>query len=69
MNILNRFPSADNYADELLMMCIRRVILDTMWARERSIVWFNWLEGQKFVKMQKFLGLEHCALPSQGPSK
>ena len=66
LNIHNMFPSASNHADELLMMCIRRVILDSMWARERPTVQSNLLEGHRYVKMQKLLGLEHCTLLSQG---
>ena len=67
LNIHNRFPATGNHADELLMMCIIRVILDSMWARERSIVRSNLLEDRQYVKTQKLLKLDHCALPGKGP--
>ena len=47
------------------MMCIRRIILDSMWAREWSTVESNWLEGRQFVKLQKLLGLEHWIFPNK----
>lgn len=33
LNIRQRFPAIGNYTDELLLLCIGRVILDRMWTR------------------------------------
>lgn len=67
LNIHNRFPIKGNHADDLLLICIRRVILDSMWARERSTVRSNLYEIRRYVKLQATLGLEHQALPPQEP--
>ena len=41
LNIYQRFPVVVNHTDELLVLCIRRVILDRMRAREWSTVHSN----------------------------
>ena len=41
MNVQKRLPCPGNTQDELLMKCLRRVILDSFWSRERSTVCGN----------------------------
>ena len=52
LNIHNRFPTADNHFDELLLMCIRRVILNSMSDRDWSTVHSSLLEVFQYVKIQ-----------------
>ena len=66
-NLKGRNPRAGCYQDDLLLMCIQRVVLDSFWSRERSTVNSNRLEGVKFVELQETLGLKRKALPPQGP--
>ena len=66
-NLKGRNPVPGRHQDELLLMCIRRVVLDSFWSRERSTVNSNRLEGAKFVELQEILGLKRRALPPQGP--
>ena len=67
INIHNRLPNRRSHQDNLLLLCIRRVILDSFWSREPSTVHANWLEGNRFRKIQKNFGLEMSSLPPQGP--
>ena len=67
LNIHGRLPSRSDPTDNLLLTCIRRVSIDSMWSRERSTVRSNLYKGLGYLKFQKRLGLEHRALPPQGP--
>jgi hypothetical protein len=66
-NIKKRLPLEGNHVDELALLCIQRAILDSLWARERSTVNSNRLEGKKFLAMQRALGFEVDCLPARGP--
>jgi hypothetical protein len=66
-NITKRLPVGSNHVDTLDLMCIQRVILDSFWARERSTVNLNRLEGKKFLAMQRRLGFKVDFLPPKGP--
>ena len=67
LNIKGRLPAEGDHTDELLLKCIRRVNLDSLWARERSTVQANWLEGIRYVKVQSSFDLGSSCLPQQGP--
>ena len=67
LNIHGRLPVDGNPTDDLLLICIRRVLLDSFWARERSTVRSNMYEGLRYLEVQDRLGLKHCALRPQGP--
>ena len=41
MNVRKRLPCPGNAQNELLMKCLRRVILDSFWSCERSTVCGN----------------------------
>jgi hypothetical protein len=66
-NIKRRLPVDGNHMDNLALVCIQRAILDSFWARERSTVNSNQLEGKKFLIMQRTLGFEVDCLPPRGP--
>ena len=55
-----------NARDELLMICIRRIILDSFWARESSTVAKNLLDAKRFVEQSKQLGVGD-PLPARNP--
>jgi hypothetical protein len=55
-----------NLFDLLTMLCIRRAILDSLWARERSTVNSNRLEGVRYLGICRALGLEKDAYPPWG---
>jgi hypothetical protein len=67
ISINGRLPNKDNPADALLLCCMRRANLDGFWARERSTVYSNMLEGCKFLANQKLLGINSASLPPRGP--
>jgi hypothetical protein len=67
LNITKRLPVGSNHVDTFDLMCIQRAILDSFWARERSTVNSNRLEGKKFLVMQRRLGFEVDCLPPRGP--
>mmetsp|Transcript_22807 Transcript_22807/g.34546 ORF Transcript_22807/g.34546 Transcript_22807/m.34546 type:complete len:159 (+) Transcript_22807:661-1137(+) len=52
--------------DEMMMLCIRRVILDSFWARERSTVAANRREGSKYLDIHTNLG-ERNPYKTRGP--
>jgi hypothetical protein len=56
-----------NVYDLLVLICIRRAILDSLWARERSTVNSNRLEGVRYLGICASLGLEDEAYPPRGP--
>jgi hypothetical protein len=67
ININGTLPNQDNSADALLLCCMRRANLDGFWARERSTVYSNMLEGRRFLANQKLLGINLASLPPRGP--
>ena len=62
-----RTPEPDLHQDNLLLLCLCQVILDSFLSWERSTVNSNRLEGIGFVKSQELLGLGRKALPCLGP--
>jgi hypothetical protein len=67
INMKGRPPKAGNLYDELVLVCVRRASLDTLWARERSTVYSNRLEGLRYLEICKSMGLEEEAYPPRGP--
>jgi hypothetical protein len=66
-NMRGRWPLLGNLFDLLTMLCIRRAILDLLWAGERSMVNSNRLEGVRYLGIFRVLGLEKDAYPLRGP--
>jgi hypothetical protein len=66
-NMKGRRPRPLNLFDALVLLCIRRAILDTLWARERSTVNSNRLEGVRYLGICDSLGLSDEAYPARGP--
>ena len=67
MNVQKRLPCPGNAQDELLLKCLRRVILDSFWSRERSTVQGNWnLICNSMVEGQA-MGMGSKVLPTLGP--
>ena len=60
-----RYPSSRE-EDKLLQLCIRRAILDSFWARERSTVEKNWREVKGLLETSATMGLD-SPLPNRGP--
>lgn len=50
--------------DNLLMICIRRAILDSFWARESSTVQANRREIEKYIRILKTVGVTPQFEPS-----
>jgi hypothetical protein len=67
INIKGCFPEKNNAEDELLLSCMRRANLDAFWSREQSTVYYNMLEGRRFLANQKLLGIASASLPPRGP--
>jgi hypothetical protein len=57
-NIQGRNPLTGNEKDTLLLICIRRSILDSFWSREPSTIVRNMYEGMKGVCLGQRLGIE-----------
>ena len=67
MNVQKRLPCPGNAQDELLLKCLRRVILDSFWSRKRSTVQGNWnLICNSMVEGQA-MGMGSEVLPILGP--
>jgi hypothetical protein len=66
-NMRGRLALGGNLFDLLTMLCIRRATLDSLWARERSTVSSNRLEGVRYLGICRSLGLERDAYPPRGP--
>jgi hypothetical protein len=66
-NMKKRRPIIGNLYDQLCLICIRRVILDSLWGRERTTVNSNKLEGLRYIGVCRALGSEEDAYPAQGP--
>jgi hypothetical protein len=57
-NVQRRNPLMGNEKDQLLIICIRRAILDSFWSREPSTVIKNLYEGMKGHLLGQRLGIE-----------
>ena len=67
VNIQGRLPQASDEQDKLLLSTIRRVVLDSLWARERSTVAKNREEGERFVMREARLGVSWNTMTRRGP--
>ena len=65
-NLKGRYPKSESKQDQLLCICIRRAILDSFWARERSTVEKNCRELRNVQKTAELIGLNE-PLPERGP--
>jgi len=63
---MSRDPLDTLGSDQLLMRCIRRAVLDSLWARESSTVRNNLMECRRGVRIGKVLGFAN-SFPSMGP--
>lgn len=66
-NMQGRSARPNCPVDSLLMKCIRRANLDSMWSRERSTVRNNLLNGRKLNRIQEVLGLTWVSHQGTGP--
>jgi len=64
-NVRKRYP-LPYPSDDLLMLCIRRAILDSFWSRERSTVAKNLSEYRVFMDISDTLG-SNDPFPPRGP--
>ena len=67
MNVRNRLPCPGSAQDALLLKCLRRVILDCFWSRERSTVQGNWNSIRKSMAVGQTMGMGGEVLPTLGP--
>jgi hypothetical protein len=67
VNMRKREPRDLNIFDLLVLTCIRRAILDSVWARERLTVNSNRLEGVRYLGICTSMGMEEEAYPARGP--
>ncbi|KAL7560166.1 hypothetical protein ACA910_016595 [Epithemia clementina (nom. ined.)] len=65
-NIKLRYPAADSGQDKLLLICIRRAVLNSFWLQERSTVQKNQTEIAGILRSAKLLGIER-PFPDRGP--
>ena len=65
-NIMGRDPQPNLGSDTLLLRCIRRASLDSLWAREPSTVSNNLNECRRAVRIGSALGFANN-FPSMGP--
>lgn len=65
VNIRGRYPS-DSEPDKLLLLCIRRALLDSLWSRERNTVEKNLSELRLYSQISSMLGDDN-PFPPQGP--
>lgn len=65
VNVRKRFPIGSEQ-DKLLLLCIRRAILDSLWSRERSTVAKNLSELRLFLTISTTLGNTQ-PFPGRGP--
>eukprot|EP00536_Pseudo-nitzschia_multiseries_P017872 jgi/Psemu1/52967/gm1.52967_g len=68
VNLKGRCPLSDNHSDQLLLMRIRRAILDSFWSLERSMVQANFSEAKRFVDTFKTFRIKEKAFPHRGPN-
>lgn len=61
-----RAPDWNQAEDECNMIALRRVIMDSVWARERSAVAANRREGEKCVSIHESMGIKNPCR-SRGP--
>ena len=67
VNIQGRLPQASDEQDRLLLLTIQRVVLDSLWARERSTVTANLGEGRRLARTHAMLGTSWDVMPQRGP--
>ena len=65
-NLRQRGPIKDNLKDKFTLICIRRAILDSFWAREPSTVVYNGRQMFKYLDACNRLG-EETPLAPKGP--
>jgi len=65
-NMQGRDPIPDQDSDKLLLCCIRRASLDSLWAREPSTVANNLTECRRAIRIGASLGIVNN-FPSMGP--
>ena len=66
VNIQKRFPDTSKNKDSLLLLCIRRVILDSLWSRERETVKQNCGEVRRYLESMQLFGVVD-PFPPRGP--
>ena len=66
MNIQKRFPVASKNSDSLLLLCIRRVNLDSLWSREPETVKQNCGEVRRYLDSMQLFAVED-PFPPRGP--
>jgi hypothetical protein len=67
IDMKGRAPQTGNVYDSLVLLCVRRASLDTLWARERLTVHSNKMEGVRYLGISWIMGLEEEAYPARGP--
>jgi hypothetical protein len=67
INMKGRRSKLGNMFDVLVLLCIRRAVLDSLWARERSTVRANRMEGVRYLAICRGLGIEEEVYPARGP--
>ena len=67
MNIQKCPPRSGDAKDELLLKCLRRVILDRFWSHERSTIQGNWYLIRNLMAEGRAMGLGGEVLPTLGP--
>ena len=66
VNIQNRPPDKTKSADNLLLLCIRRVILDSFWSREPETVKQNSSEMRRYLDSMCLFDVDK-PFPARGP--
>lgn len=65
-NVFGIPPDKNNQQHSLSLVCIRRAILDSFWARESGTVIQNWRESKRFLEEARVLGIPD-PYPPRGP--
>ena len=66
VNIQKRYPNPKCHKDDLLLLCIRRVNLDSLWSREPETVRKNLGEVRQYLDTCSLMGLG-TPFPPRGP--
>ena len=66
VNIQKRYPNPKCHKDDLLLLCIRRVNLDSLWSREPETVRKNLGEVRQYLDTCSLMGLG-APFPPRGP--
>ena len=67
MNVKKRLSCAGSHVDDLLLICICWVILDSMWSRERSTVQGKLNLFRNSIREGELIGLGAVVFPPLGP--